>query len=183
MAAKKKAKARAKPKVLSPTVVNLRFSNEGRPMTTPKKNPAGTKKKKKRNPKVTFWQAILKVAGAGAAGVGTAVVTMYGASKLPPNSSKAWGYVIPVGAALVGAGIATKAPVVGLGVAVGALAPFGFPIVVSLLAPAQQTTQGLAGALRAVSMGGGPGYRELAQTNYPRPRGIGTVSMGTVHAH
>jgi hypothetical protein len=200
---KRKAARRGEPAKrapVSPTVVQLRFQNEGATMAKKKtgghkqktggrkRNPSNPKhhgRRRRRNPKgPTFVQALGKVLGATAAMFGTGVLVTVGVSKIAPGNPLSE-YGIPALTALLGAGVATKAPMIGAGIAAGAAAPFVLPVAARVLGPAipvaNPTTTGAAttgAALRAVAMGGA--WRELSQ--YPRPAGVGAVSMGAVYA-
>lgn len=144
-----------------------------------KHNPANPKHRarRRRNPGVTFVQALGKVLGAAAAMFGTGVVTTYAVTKIAQGNPLSL-YGIPAGFVLLGAGVATKMPMVGAGIAAGAAAPFVLPVTSSLMSPPAATPTTTGAALKAVAMGGT--WRELSQ--YPRPAGIGAVQMGSVHA-
>jgi hypothetical protein len=151
------------------------------------------RRRRRRNPGTTFVQALGRVVGAAAAMFGTGVLVTLGTAKIAPGHPASL-YGIPAVTALLGAGIATKMPLVGAGVAAGAAAPFVLPVASTLLGggttgvPSTSTVS----ALRAVAMGGS--YREL--NAYPRmngvsnplgsvrgvPNPIGAVRMGTVYA-
>lgn len=168
-------------------------------------NPANPRRRRRRrNPGTTFVQALGKVLGGAAAMFGSGVLVTLGTAKIMPGHPLSL-YGIPAATALLGAGIATKAPVIGIGVAAGAASPFVLPVASTLLgggttgipaAPAASTVS----ALRAVAMSGP--YREL--NAYPRamygmpirgvqyplgavsmagvPNPLGAVSMGAVYA-
>lgn len=136
---------------------------------------AGTRRKPRRNPRITFVQAIGKVVGAGAAVLGAGVVSTLAMAKLEsmgyPNAGA---YGVPLAVGLAGAAIATRAPLVGAGVAAGGIAaPFVLPVTSRLLAPPASTT---TAGLRAVSMGSraADAWRRL------NPSRMSAVSMGRV---
>ena len=143
--------------------------------------PASNPRRRRRNPKVTFVQALMKVGGAAAAMFGSGVVVTLATAKLEQNwASKMATYAVPLAAVGIGAGVATKWPLVGAGVAAGGAAPFVLPVSSRMLQPAAPT--GTAG-LRAVAMGNV--WRSL--NAYPGRRmsavRMGAVSMGrSLHA-
>lgn len=152
-----------------------RKRNPGGALANPP-NPPG-RRKKRRNPPTTFVQALLKVAGGAAAMFGSGVLVTVGASKIKPGSP--WTlYGFPVAAGVLGAAVATKYPVVGVGIAAGGAAPFVIPASTRMLQgpSANAASPATVSALRAVAMGGG--WRALNE--YPRP--MAGVRMGTVYA-
>lgn len=159
---------------------------------TPKSH--GAKHRRRRNPRITFVSALGKVAGGAAAMFGSGVVTTLASVKLSSAmatptapAAAAWAYVPSLVVALIGAGVATRSPLVGAGIAAGGAAPFILPVAARILTPAPASTAaGAAGnatvsALRAVSMGSG--WRALGA--YPRSMAsvnMGAVSMGRAYA-
>jgi hypothetical protein len=142
------------------------------------KNPG--RRPRRRNPKTTFVQAVGKVLGGAAAMFGSGVLVTLGTAKIKPG---AWYtmYGIPVAAGLAGAAIATKWPVVGLGVAAGGAAPFVLPVASRMLQPATPTTTTPAVAgLRAVAMGNA--WRSLNASQRMSAVRMGAVRMGTLYA-
>jgi len=141
-----------------------------------KSNPGGGAKpnsgrrRRRRNPNITFVQALGKLAGGAAAMFGSGVLVTMGVSKIMPGS-KVSAYGIPIAAALLGAGIATRYPLVGVGVGAGAAAPFVLPVAQRMLQPGGLASSGSSStvsSLRAVAMGS-------------RARlGVGNVRMGAV---
>jgi hypothetical protein len=128
-------------------------------------------RRRRRNPNITFIQALGKLAGGAAAMFGSGVLVTVGVSKIAPGSK--WSaYGIPAAAALLGAGIATRYPLVGVGVGAGAAAPFVLPVAQRMLQPggitSSSSSSSTVSSLRAVAMGS-------------RARlGVGAVRMGAV---
>lgn len=148
-----------------------------------KSNPAAGNppRRRRRRNGTTFVQAVGKVLGAAAAMFASGVVVTVGTAKISPGS--AWSmYGIPLAAGALGAGIATRYPLIGAGVAAGGAAPFVLPAASKLLTPATPTTTtttttpATVAALRAVAMGGG--WRAL--NAYPGRGGMNAVSMRSV---
>jgi hypothetical protein len=149
-----------------------------------RKNPGGGaaktngRRRRRRNPNMTFVQALGKLAGGAAAMFGSGVLVTMGVSKIMPGS-KVSAYGIPIAAALLGAGIATRYPLVGVGVGAGAAAPFVLPVAQRMLQPGGLASGGgssTVSSLRAVAMGG----RQRLGVGAVR---MGAVSMGrTAHA-
>jgi len=150
---------------------------KGNPANPPAQNPG--RRRRRRNPHVTFVQAVGKVLGAGAAMFGSGVLVTLGTAKIAPGSP--WSmYGIPLAAGALGAAVATRYPLIGAGVAAGGAAPFVLPVASRMLqpsAPAAAPAASTVAALRAVAMGGG--WRAL--NAYPG-RGMNAVSMRAVHA-
>lgn len=137
---------------------------------------------RRRNPKTTFVSALGKVAGGAAAMFGSGVVVTLASVKLSQHmatpatattpavpANAAWQYVPSIVAALIGAGVATKYPLVGVGVAAGGAAPFVLPVVSRMLAPATPVA-----GLRAVAMGNA--WRSLNASRDLRGVRMGAVS-------
>jgi hypothetical protein len=136
-----------------------------------KTNPAnpGPRRRRRRNG-TTFMQALVKVAGAAAAMFGSGVVVTYGVSKIMPGS-KVSGYGIPLLAGVVGAGIATKYPLVGAGVAAGGAAPFVLPVAARVMQPSLTSgSSTTVSSLRAVS----------SSLRHNNPGLLGAVRMSAV---
>jgi hypothetical protein len=152
-----------------PTIVNLRFHNEGTMAAskTGHAKPGEHKPRRRRKKNPSFGEAVLKVLGGVAAATGVAIAEIVVISKW---DHPVVAYGLPAVVTLGGMGIATKYPTVGLGVAAGAVAPVvGLPVAAALLG-ATQTQKGAA-ALR------GAAWRE-----YPRLSAVqmGAVRMGAV---
>lgn len=135
----------------------------GAAMTNPKPN----RRHHRRRNGTTFVTALGRVLGAGAAMFATGVLVTMGVSKISPGS-KVSGYGIPAVAALVGAGVATRWPLVGAGIAAGSAAPFVLPVAQrvmqpSLTASTSSTTSSTVSSVRAL-----------------RPGALGAVSMRAV---
>jgi hypothetical protein len=148
------------------------------PGGAPQSNP---RRPRRRNPKTTFVQALVKVGGAAAAMFGSGVIVTLGTAKLESSwASKAATYVLPVAAVGLGAAVATKYPLVGAGVAAGGAAPFVLPVSSRMLQPAAPAATGTAG-LRAVAMGST--WRSLSSAQRMNAVRMGAVSMGrALHA-
>lgn len=223
-----KPKASPKPAALAPTVVQLRFQNEGPPMAKKskgKRTPTsqlhgaalaarrrsehkgggskggghkggghkGGRRPRRRNPGTTFVQALGKVLGGVAAAFGAGVVTTVATAKIAPGHPLSL-YGIPLGVGLLGAAVATKAPVVGVGIAAGAASPFVLPVSSTVLAgtttgiPTMNPSPSTVSALRAVAMGAqyrslrGMPIRGVSNPLGGVQRPLGAVSMGAVYA-
>lgn len=168
-----------------------------------KGNPAAKNpphRRRRRNPKITFVQALGKVAGGAAAMFGSGVVTTLAAAKLqtamsapaagttaPTQASAAWTYVPSAVVALLGAAVATRMPIVGAGITAGAAAPFVLPVASRMLMPsspaaAPAASPATVAALRAVAMGSGGAWRALNTARDLRAVQMGRVQMGR-HAY
>lgn len=119
-----------------------------------RKNP-----RRRRNPRgMTFGTAIGYAVAAMAVMLGTGVIVTLATAKFSPGHPMSL-YGIPAVTAIGGAWLATKAPLIGIGVAVGAASPFVLPLGSRLLGAGSgtQALNGLAGhatrALGAVSLG------------------------------
>jgi hypothetical protein len=177
-----------------------RGHRKSNPASNPKSN---GRRRRRRNPaQMTFIQAFGKVAGGAAAMFGSGVLTTIASVKLSSAmatpatataaavpASAAWAYVPSALMALLGAGIATRYPLVGAGVAAGGAAPFILPVTARILTPATTSTTATTAtpaaapatpatvsALRAVAMGGS--WRSL--NSYPTPMNMSGVRMGGV---
>ena len=148
---------------------------KGNPSNPPATNP----RRRRRNPKTTFVQAVGKVLGGAAAMFGSGVLVTLGTAKIKPG---AWYtmYGIPVAAGLTGAAIATKWPVVGLGIAAGGAAPFVLPVASRMLQPATPAATTTTSGLRAVAMGNA--WRSLNTAQRMNAVRMGAVRMGTLYA-
>lgn len=140
--------------------------------STKRNPPKQHRRRARRNPRETFGRALLKVGGAIAATLGVGVVNVWAVSKFPDSKVATFG--IPIGTAILGAGIATRMPVLGLGVAAGAAAPFVYPITDKTIGSGTSSTA--AKALSAVAMGA-TGYRELPGHYPSRVSSLRAVSM------
>jgi hypothetical protein len=117
-----------------------------------KTNPQNPRRRRPRRNGTTFVQAVGKVLGAAAAMVGTGVLVTVGVSKIAPGSK--WsGYGIPLAAGVLGAGIATRYPLLGAGVAAGGAAPFVLPLGARVMQPSLTSggSSTTVSSLRAVS--------------------------------
>lgn len=176
---------------------------KGHRKSNPSNPKANGRRRRRRNPaQMTFIQALGKVAGGAAAMFGSGVLTTIASVKLSSAmatpatataaavpASAAWAYVPSALMALLGAGIATRYPLVGAGVAAGGAAPFILPVTARILTPATTSTAtttatpaaapatpATVSALRAVAMGGS--WRSL--NSYPTPMNMSAVRMGAV---
>lgn len=151
-----------------------------------------TRRRRRNPPRTTFVQAVGKVLGGAAAMFGSGVITTVATAKIAPGHPLSL-YGIPAGVALIGAGVATKMPIVGAGITAGAAAPFVLPVASQLLGggAGMMAKPSTVSALRAVAMSGA--YRQLNTSvrGVPNPLGnmmrgvsnpLGAVSMGTVYA-
>jgi len=131
-----------------------------------KTNPRG---RRRRRNGTTFVQALGKVLGAGAAMFGSGVLVTLGTAKIAPGSP--WSmYGIPLAAGALGAGIATRYPLIGAGVAAGGAAPFVLPVASRMLTSGIPSANAPAvSGLRAVAMGST--WRRMAAVR------MGAVSM------
>ena len=140
-----------------------------------KKKTGGTKKSPRRsNPKKpahrrrrrnpgTFAERAGKIAGVAAVALATGALVYVGTSKIMPGTNTSL-YGIPIATFLVGAAAARTMPTLGVGMAIGSVAPFALPVankIAAMTAPATPTTPAATAAgiarsmrnMRAVSMG------------------------------
>lgn len=143
-------------------------------MATKKKKPGTGKSPRRSNPKKpgrrprrrnpdTFASRAGKLAGVAAVALATGAFVYVATSKISPGSNVAL-YGIPIATGLIGVAAARTMPTLGVGMAVGSVAPFALPIatkVAGMLTPATPATPAATAAgiarsmrnMRAVSMG------------------------------
>lgn len=144
-----------------------RKSNPGGAMTNP---PKPNRRAPRRRNGTTFVTALGRVLGAGAAMFATGVLVTVGVSKISPGS-KVSGYGIPAVAGLLGAGVATRWPLVGAGIAAGAAAPFVLPVAQRVMQP----------SLTAGSSTTSSTTSTVSSVRALRPGALGAISMRAVN--
>jgi hypothetical protein len=172
----RKSKKRSKKRKSAPSV-SVRFANSGGTMAKRRKR-RGTKRRthrkgtvrranprkrrthrRRRNPANTFMDRAARLAGLALVTVGTGVATTFAMTKLAPPAGQAMSpfveYGVPAGVFLAGAAASKSSPLLGMGLAAGAFAPFVLPVTSKALAattPATPTTTaaGLGRAFRVM---------------------------------
>ena len=146
-------------------------------------NPTKNKSRRRRRNPGTFAERAGKLAGGAAVAVLSAIGVTFGTAKIMPGSKLSL-YGIPGLVFLAGVGIARTMPTLGVGMALGAFAPFALPLTSKLLtattpaAPSSPavTAAGISRAfrgMRAVSIGAG--HRAMRAVD------LGAVDMGTAY--
>jgi hypothetical protein len=176
----------AKRKAAQRATVTFRVANEGRTMAKGKKgkskkgssgrrsnkrNPKRShRRRSRRNPKMGFGTALGHALAGAAVMFGTGVLVTVATAKIAPGNPLSL-YGIPAVTAVAGAAIATRAPMIGVGMAAGAAAPFVLPVGSKLLGSGTKVTQ--MNGTRA---------RQLAAATQRAMRAVelGRVQMGVV---
>ena len=148
---------------------------------SPRRNPAkrnkGRRTSRRRSNPGTYAERAGKLLAGAAVALATGALVYVGSSKIMPGTKTSL-YGLPALVFLAGVGIARTMPTLGVGMCLGAVAPFALPLASKALAataPAATTTTtaGMARvvrSLRAVSMGRSlPGMRAVD---------MGAVDMG-----
>jgi hypothetical protein len=173
-------KTRAKSRRAKPAEVTVRFANEGRKMakkskprkrnkSNPRKgprraarrNPSNPPRRRRRNPREDFADRAMKLGGGALLALGTGGLLIFGMGKLSATHPRLAEYGLPAAAFVSGAAVAKSHPILGGGIAIGALSPFALQVGSKLLTmspattPATTTTTaaGIARAIRAVQLG------------------------------
>jgi hypothetical protein len=144
---------------------------------------AAPPRRRRRNPE-TFADRAMKLGGGALLALGTGGLLIFGMGKLSATHPTLAEYGLPAAAFVAGAAVAKSHPILGGGIAVGALSPFALQVGSKLLtmspattpatttttpATATTTAAGIGRAIRAVQMGA-----------VQRP--LGAVQLGRAYA-
>jgi hypothetical protein len=126
--------------------------------SNPRRSRKRTHHRRRRNPSGGFMDRAAKLAGGALVAVGTGVAETFAMSKFSPQGatmSMVVEYGVPAAVFLTGVAVAKSSPTIGVGMALGAFAPFVLPITSKALAataPATPSTTaaGISRAYRAM---------------------------------